>query len=121
MEGNEKLIAIEHIIYEFADRQFKANGVTPAEAAIVMEAISGRIQRQCIEAVIMGMVSSEEPEPEPENADRSDKTKETGKQANEDDKEKLAMLKEFEKSTNAQDEKAEETTEGGGDECRHTE
>ena len=58
MEESEKLIALEHIIYRFADNQFKANGVSPAEAAIIMEAISGKMQRQCLEAVIMGMVST---------------------------------------------------------------
>lgn len=60
MEGSEKLIAIEHIIYRFADNQFKANGISPAEAAIIMEAINGKIQRQCLESVIMGMVSTSE-------------------------------------------------------------
>ncbi len=57
MEKHEKLIALEHIIYKFADNQLRANDVSPAEAVLIMEAISGKMQRRCLESVIMGMVS----------------------------------------------------------------
>jgi hypothetical protein len=52
----EELIAIEGIITRFAEEQFTANKISPVEAAIIMEAVSGKVQRHCLESVIMGMV-----------------------------------------------------------------
>ena len=54
---DEKLIALKHIIFNFAQNQFTANETTPIEAAFIMEAIAGQFQKICLESVIMGMVS----------------------------------------------------------------
>ena len=62
MENNEKLIAIENIIYGFIQTQFAANDITPAEAAILIEAICGKVQRHCLDSIIMGMVSIDQGE-----------------------------------------------------------
>ena len=61
MEEKEKIIALKHIIFSFAQNQFAANGITSAEAAIIMEAITGQFQKACLESVIMGMVTVSDP------------------------------------------------------------
>lgn len=58
MDNQARLIAIENIILNFAENQFAANGVLPSEAAIIMEAVNGKVQRHCLESVIMGMVET---------------------------------------------------------------
>lgn len=57
MQNGEKLIAIESIIFQFAQNQFAANDVSPLEARLIMEAVDGKFQKIGLEAVIMGMVS----------------------------------------------------------------
>lgn len=64
MDNQARLIAIESIILNFAEDQFTANGILPSEASLIMEAVNGKVQRHCLESVIMGMVERGGPETE---------------------------------------------------------
>lgn len=61
MQNGEKLIAIESIIFNFAQEQFSANNVSPLEARLIMEAVEGKFQKIGLESFIMGMISIGEP------------------------------------------------------------
>lgn len=61
MQNGEKLIAIESIIFNFAQEQFSANNVSPLEARLIMEAVDGKFQKIGLESFIMGMISIGEP------------------------------------------------------------
>ena len=61
MQNGEKLIAIESIIFNFAQEQFSANNVSPLEARLIMEAVDGKFQKIGLESFLMGMISIGEP------------------------------------------------------------
>lgn len=56
MVNAEILVALENIIFQFAQGQFEANGVTPLEARLVMEAVDGKFQKLSLETLLMSMV-----------------------------------------------------------------
>ena len=56
MQNGEKLIAIESIIFQFAQGQFAANNISPLEARLIMEAVDGKFQKIGLESVLMGMI-----------------------------------------------------------------
>ena len=56
MKNGEKLIAIESIIFQFAQGQFAANNISPLEARLIMEAVDGKFQKIGLESVLMGMI-----------------------------------------------------------------
>lgn len=56
MQNGEKLIALESIIFQFAQGQFAANNVSPLEARLIMEAVDGKFQKIGLESVLMGMI-----------------------------------------------------------------
>ena len=62
MQNGEKLIALESIIFNFAQSQFSANNVSPLEARLIMEAVDGKFQKIGLESVLMGMVHIGEPD-----------------------------------------------------------
>lgn len=62
MQNGEKLIAIESIIFNFAQEQFSANNVSPLEARLIMEAVDGKFQKIGLESFLMGMISIGEPD-----------------------------------------------------------
>ena len=62
MQNGEKLIAIESIIFNFAQGQFSANNVSPLEARLIMEAVDGKFQKIGLESFLMGMISIGEPD-----------------------------------------------------------
>lgn len=56
MQNGEKLIALESIIFQFAQGQFAANDISPLEARLIMEAVDGKFQKIALESVLMGMI-----------------------------------------------------------------
>lgn len=100
------LIAIGTMIEDYALNAFVENGATGDEAAMIMEIAAARFLKQAHRDTIMSMVHK----PGTENEAKTDaaegipessaKTKETGEKAGEtNNKEKLAMLKEFARTT----------------------
>ena len=61
MQNGEKLIAVESIIFQFAQSQFAANNISPLEARLITEAVDGKFQKISLEAVLMGMVQMVDP------------------------------------------------------------
>ena len=61
MQNGEKLNAVESIIFQFAQSQFRANNIEPLEARLIMEAVEGKFQRISLESMLMGMVQMVEP------------------------------------------------------------
>ena len=61
MDNGKKLIAIENIIFLFAQNQFTSNNIQPLEARIVMEAVDGKFQKICLDSVMMNMVQMVDP------------------------------------------------------------
>lgn len=61
MQNGEKLIAVESIIFQFAQSQFAANNISPLEARLIMEAVDGKFQKISLETVLMGMVQMVDP------------------------------------------------------------
>ena len=62
MEKARILIALEAMIEQYALNSFASNGVSAEEAAIAMEAVSGRFQKRAHDETIMSMVASIEPD-----------------------------------------------------------
>lgn len=109
MKSARILAALETMIENFAINSFAQNEVTQEEAAVVMEALAGRFSRRAYNEMIMSMIAQVQPNVTIEQAEPvikqaepgtvpegMEKTKATGKRANEAEKtEKLAVLKEF--------------------------
>ena len=57
----EKMTAMESLIYAFARNQFAQNGITPAEARIVMECVVSKFRWNYIDScVLSGICMTEE-------------------------------------------------------------
>lgn len=69
MANAEILVALENIIFQFAQGQFEANGVTPLEARLVMEAVDGKFQKLSLETFLMSMVKAGEQKGEEQGAE----------------------------------------------------
>lgn len=69
MANAEILVALENIIFQFAQGQFEANGVTPLEARLVMEAVDGKFQKLSLETLLMSMVKAGEQKGEEQGAE----------------------------------------------------
>ena len=78
MQNGEKLIAIESIIFNFAQEQFSANNVSPLEARLIMEAVDGKFQKIGLESFLMGMISIGEPDGASNEATEGRDKKQTG-------------------------------------------
>lgn len=50
----EKMTAMESLIYAFARNQFAQNGITPAEARIVMECVVSKFRWNYIDSCVLG-------------------------------------------------------------------
>ena len=55
------LTALGAMIESYAANSFAQNGVTQEEAAVVMEAVSGRFSRRAYDEMIMSMVAPPQP------------------------------------------------------------
>lgn len=65
MDADEKNIALESIITEYAIKQMNLNDVSPIDAYFIMKGVFGRFQEICMNSIIMSRVHA----PGPENAE----------------------------------------------------
>lgn len=75
MQNNEKMLALESIIYEFAKGQFVNNEVPPAEAHIIMKNVFSEFQSMCIESIVMSRIQMSNPEQDKEDLEKELKQK----------------------------------------------
>lgn len=61
----EKIVALENIIFEFAKGQLEANGISPIIARLIMEGVYGRFQGFCLDAFILSRIETDSPQQEP--------------------------------------------------------
>lgn len=57
MINGDKMTALEQVIYLSAKSQFAVNQVSPAEARLIMKAVSERFSEACLEQFVMERVS----------------------------------------------------------------
>lgn len=72
----DTMTAMESLIYTFARNQFAQNGITPAEARIVMECVNSKFQWHYIDACMLNRLQPATAQKEKEvmdNADNNDK------------------------------------------------
>lgn len=70
------MTAMESLIYTFARNQFAQNGITPAEARIVMECVNSKFRWNYIDACTLDRLRPAEGTQKEgaDNADNNDKT-----------------------------------------------
>lgn len=68
---DEKIVAIENVIFEFARGQFEANGISPIIAKLIMEGVYSKFQGFCLDAFIMSRIETNTPQEEVKKGQRS--------------------------------------------------
>lgn len=76
MQDEEKLLAIEYVIFAYAKQQFAINGISPIEAYRIIKNVLSEFQGMCLETSILSRVHIDgQQQEEPESAQSTETVK----------------------------------------------